>query len=152
MRASHISWVKMNNNNRPSWHKIWMQTAKLISERSHDKRTKVGAVIVAKDNSTVLSLGYNGNYSGGKHEPESVLPGGSGFLHAEVNALIKAPFHYPIDKVMYVTVSPCRSCAKLIINAGITEVIYDEQYRDDSGIQLLLESGIKVSHIDSLYN
>jgi deoxycytidylate deaminase len=48
MRASHISWVKMNNNNRPSWHKIWMQTAKLISERSHDKRTKVGAVIVAK--------------------------------------------------------------------------------------------------------
>ena len=129
-----------------------MKTANLISERSHDKRTKVGAVIVAKDNSTVLSLGYNGNYSGGEHEPESVLPGESGFLHAEVNALIKAPFHYPIEKIMYVTVSPCRSCAKLIINAGISEVIYERQYRDDSGIQLLLENGIKVYHVDSLHN
>jgi dCMP deaminase len=141
----------MTYSNRPTWHKIWMQTANLISERSHDKRTKVGAVIVARDNSTVLSLGYNGNYSGGEHEPESITPGESGFLHAEVNALIKAPFHYPIEKIMYVTVSPCRACAKLIINAGISEVIYDRPYRDDSGIQLLLKNGIKVYHMDSLH-
>ena len=52
---------------------------------------------------------------------------------------------------MYVTVSPCRACAKLIINAGISEVIYDRPYRDDSGIQLLLKNGIKVYHMDSLH-
>ena len=130
---------------RPAWHNVWMEMAHLISGRSHDKRTQVGALIVAADNSTVLSVGYNGNYAGGPHEPESSEPGASGFLHAEVNALIKAPFHYPIDKMMYVTVSPCVACAKLIIGAKIAHIIYDIEYRDKSGVELLESTGINVT-------
>jgi len=130
-------------HSRPTWHEIWMSMARLISQRSHDPRTQVGALIVTEDNSTLLSVGYNGNYSGGPHEPDSIEPGKSGFIHAEVNALIKAPYYHQQKKLMYVTVSPCINCAKLIITANISTVIYDVKYRDPAGLDLL-----KTAHVD----
>ena len=129
---------------RPSWDQIWMDFAHTISKRSIDPRFQVGSVIVTEDNSQVLAVGYNGDHRGGPNEVESVVPGMSGLLHAEVNCLIKCDFNHPKKKKMYLTLSPCKMCAKAIINGGITEVIYSEEYRDRSGIELLISSGIKV--------
>jgi dCMP deaminase len=129
---------------RPSWDEIWIDFARTIAKRSYDPRFQVGAVVVAEDNTQVLAIGYNGNYAGGPHEPESSEPGCSGFIHAEVNALIKLDFNNPKRKKMYLTLSPCRQCAKSIINAGINEVIYLEQYRDMSGSELLTKCNVEV--------
>ena len=129
---------------RPEWDDIWMSFARNISRRSYDPRYQVGAIVVTDDNTQVLSVGYNGNHQGGPNEVESVEPGASGMIHAEINALLKMDYNNPKKKIMYVTLSPCRMCAKAMINAGIDEVIYDEEYRDRSGIDLLLSSGVSV--------
>ena len=129
---------------RPEWDEIWMTFAKNMSRRSYDPRHQVGAVVVTEDNTQVLSVGYNGNHSGGPNEVESQEPGQSGMLHAEINALLKMDYNNPKRKTMYVTLSPCRMCAKAIINAGIDEVVYDEEYRDTSGVNLLRSSGVVV--------
>lgn len=130
---------------RPAWYETWMTIAKTIAERSYDPRLKVGAIIVSDDNTRLLSLGYNGNHRGGPHVPDSIDPGQSGFIHAEVNALVKCDYNYNREKIMYLTHSPCVQCAKLIINANISEVIYDVEYRDPSGINLLRECKVKVA-------
>ena len=129
---------------RPEWDEIWMTFAKNMSRRSYDPRHQVGAVVVTEDNTQVLSVGYNGNHSGGPNEVESQEPGQSGMLHAEINALRGGDYNNPKRKTMYVTLSPCRMCAKAIINAGIDEVVYDEEYRDTSGVDLLRSSGVVV--------
>jgi dCMP deaminase len=65
-------------------------------------------------------------------------------IHAEINALLKCDYNNPQTKIMYVTLSPCRMCAKAIINGGIKEVVYNEAYRDTSGLELLQSAGVKV--------
>jgi dCMP deaminase len=104
----------------------------------------VGAVVATEDNTQVLSVGYNGDHAGGSNEVESLEPGLSGCIHAEINALIKLDYNNPKKKKMYVTLSPCKMCAKAIVNANISEVIFLEKYRDESGLQLLQNSGIGV--------
>ena len=133
-----------DDNNRPGWDNVWMRFAHIIAERSYDPRHQVGAIIVTQDNSQVLAVGYNGNYKGGPNEVESEEPGHSGMLHAEINALLKMDYNNPKKKIMYITLSPCRMCAKAIINAGVNRVIYDEEYRDPSGINLLREANLEV--------
>ena len=128
---------------RPTWDQVWMETTKAISRRSVDPRFRVGAVIVTVDNTQVLAVGYNGDQRGGSNTVESTEPGQSGFIHAEINALIKCDFNHPKAKKMYLTLSPCRQCAKAIVNGGISEVIYETEYRDRSGIELLESSGVK---------
>lgn len=135
---------------RPSWDQIWSDFSKLISERSYDPRTKVGAVVVTEDNTQVLSIGYNGNHRGGANSVDSAEPGLSGLIHAEINALVKMDYNNPKRKVMYVTHSPCLACAKLIINANIHEVKYLEEYRDTSGIELLKSFGVWATKIEPL--
>ena len=129
---------------RPEWDEVWMQTAHTNSKRSYDPRHQVGAIVVTEDYTQVLAVGYNGNYSGGPTEVESDVPGESGMIHAEINALLKMDYNNPKYKKLYVTLSPCRQCAKAMVNAGIDEVVYDEEYRDTSSIEILLDAGIKV--------
>jgi dCMP deaminase len=129
---------------RPSWDDVWIQTANVISKRSYDPRFQVGTVVVSSDNTQVLAVGYNGNYSGGPNEVESMTPGESGMIHAEINALLKLDYNNPKTKILYVTLSPCRQCAKAIINSGISEVVYDTQYRDTSSLDILKSAGVKV--------
>lgn len=129
---------------RPSWHNVWMDFAHSISKRSYDLRHQVGAVVVTGDNTQVIAVGYNGNYSGGPNESESLEPGESGMIHAEINALLKMDYNNPKKKIMYVTLSPCRMCSKAIVNSGIDTVVYDEVYRDSSGLDILLEGGVSV--------
>lgn len=132
---------------RPTWDVVWMKTAGIISERSYDPRHKVGAVVVTADNTQVLAVGYNGNHAGGPNSAESSVPGESGMIHAEINALLKMDYNNPKSKKLYVTLSPCRMCAKAIVNAGIEEVIYKEEYRDISSLEILTESNVKFRKI-----
>jgi len=132
---------------RPSWDQVWSEVVFNISRRSPDPNFKVAAIIVTDDNTQLLSLGYNGDHAGGPNCRESDSPGDSGFLHAEVNALIKLDFNSPKRKKMYVSLSPCRMCAKAIVNARIDEVVYIDTYRDTSGIELLTNAGIKVRQL-----
>jgi len=136
------------DSERPTWPETWMQTAWTMAYRSYDPRLQVGAIVVSDDNTTMLAVGYNGNYKGGPHEHESPEPGKSGFIHAEINALVKCDYNFPKKKHMYVTHSPCRDCAKLIINADIVHVVYQVQYRDPSGLDLLRSAGIEVLSIE----
>jgi len=129
---------------RPTWDDVWMSTAKILSKRSYDPRNQVGTIVVSKDNTQVLAVGYNGNHSGGPNEVESLEPGHSGFIHAEINALLKLDYNNPKSKIMYLTLSPCRMCAKAIINSCIEEVVYDKAYRDTSGLEILKSSGVAV--------
>lgn len=135
---------------RPTWHQTWISVAHEISKRSCDQQLQVGAIIVSEDNTRVLSVGYNGNYKGGPNERESSDPGKGGLIHAEINALVKCDFNFSKKKCMYVTHSPCKDCAKLIINAEISRVIYDIPYRDMSGIYLLKSTGIDVFNMSEL--
>ena len=134
----------MSLDGRPEWDEIWMNFAHSISRRSYDPRHQVGAVVVSEKNTQVLAIGYNGNYSGGPNEVESSEPGNSGMIHAEINALLKCDYNSTGKKIMYVTLSPCRMCAKAIINGGVGEVVYDEEYRDLSGVELLRSAGVEV--------
>jgi dCMP deaminase len=132
-----------STDDRPSWNCIWSEFAISISKRSCDAKYKVGAVIVTSDNTQVLAIGYNGDEKGGPNERVSQEKDCSGFLHAEVNALLKCDYNFPKDKKMYVTLSPCVMCAKAIINSDIKSVIYINKY-DEEGISLLRKHGISV--------
>lgn len=132
---------------RPSWDEVWMATSVIISKRSYDPRHQVGAVVVSDDNTQVLAVGYNGNYAGGPNEVESTDPGESGMIHAEINALLKLDYNNPKRKVMYVTLSPCKMCSKAIVNSGIDEVVYKDEYRNTSGLEVLRAANIKVRKI-----
>ena len=119
-------------------------------------RRQVGALIV-KDK-RILSTGYNGAPSGLRHceevgciRKDSNIPSGERHelcrgLHAEQNAIIQAAYHGISIKgsTLYCTNSPCVICAKMIINAGIKEIIYAEGYDDPLAMKLLEEAGIKV--------
>lgn len=129
-----------------------MQMALIVSNRSTDERLKVGTVIVTSDNTQMLSLGYNGNWSGGPNESESNEPGQSGNIHSEINALLKLDFNNPKKKIAYITLSPCRHCAKCLINAGISKIVFYKKYRDTSGLKLLLEAGIEVEQFTDIYD
>jgi dCMP deaminase len=133
---------------RPTWPETWMAVARTMSERSYDPRLRVGAIVVSADNTQMLSVGYNGNYKGGPHVHESPEPGKSGFIHAEVNALVKCDFNFAKQKHMYVTHMPCKDCAKLIINAEIVRVVWEVPYRLTDGVDLLKSVGIEVLSLE----
>lgn len=105
---------------------------KEVSNLSYDPKVKVGAIIVTPDYREICAIGYNGNYKGGPNERESIEQGGSGFLHAEENALyhLTKDWDKRSELIMLVTHRPCRMCMKRIINSGIRKVYYIEDYID----------------------
>ena len=123
-----------------SWETTWLQIAFCMSQRSRDPRLRVGCVIV-RDDRHIEGIGYNGDELGGANVPESLEPGLSGFVHAELNALIKA--RSAEGCVLYVTHSPCKACAKAIVNARIKRVVYTYAYRDETALALLEQAGIR---------
>ena len=142
--------ISIGKKLRPEWNDIWKRFALDIAKRSPDPKFQVGAVIVTDDNTQVLALGYNGDHKGGPNCRESLETGKSGFIHAEVNALIKCDFNNPKKKKMYLTHSPCPVCAECIVNAGIDEVLYINNYEPDmSGLDILSSSNIKVLKLDN---
>lgn len=137
--------MNSSKSDRPTWDAIWMEFATHLAQRSVDPKCQVGAAIVSKDNTQVYAVGYNGDHAGGPNTRDNLQTGASGFIHAEINALIKCDYNATKDKVMYVTYSPCSVCAKAIINAGIKEVVYHKLYEaDTSGLELLESMSITV--------
>ena len=147
MQSKQQSKTGERKMSRPKWDIIWMKFAESISKRSHDPRFQVGCCIVSEDNHQVLAIGYNGDHKGGSNLVDSTEPGKSGFIHAEINALIKMDYNSPKKKKMYLTLSPCIQCARSIINGGIDRVFFKESYRDSSGIELLKQNHIEVVHL-----
>jgi dCMP deaminase len=142
--------------NRPNWDEYFIDVAKLVSRRSTCLRRNVGAVLV-KDKQ-ILATGYNGAPSGITHcevtgclREKLKVPSGerhelcSG-LHAEQNVLIQAARHgvSVMNSVLYLTNAPCSICAKMIINAGIKEVVYCDDYPDSMAMGFLKEAKIKL--------
>jgi len=122
-----------------------MEIAEVLSKESYANRNKVGAVL-SKDN-RIISTGYNGTPSGMNNQCEDNESKTHWFvLHAEANAILFAAKHgIKTDGAsLHVTMSPCRECSKLILQAGIKEVYYHDEYRDSSGIDFLKENNIKV--------
>ena len=107
----------------------------------------VAAIITDKELSQVHSIGINGGPKG-LADCMCIIDGKYGCIHAETNALIKCKAAEP-DKVMFVTLSPCKQCAAAIINTpgGFSAVYYFEEWKDDCGIKLLQAAGIRVERI-----
>ncbi len=150
---------KVFRQKRPSWDEYFLEMAQLISKRSTCLRRRVGAVAV-RDKRT-LATGYNGAPSGLKHcidigclrEKLKIRSGERHelcrALHAEQNALIQASL-YGISlkgSTLYATNQPCVICAKMLINAGIKEIVVASGYPDKMAIDFLKEAKIKVRNI-----
>lgn len=127
---------------------LFMKTADLSAEMSHSRRTKVGSVLV-KDN-RIIANSWNGRVSGADNNCEDEIDGKlvtrSDVIHAEANLLIFAARHGLATDgcVLYVTLSPCVTCALLIIQSGINRVYYRDDYRNLDGLKLLRDNGITV--------
>ena len=141
---------------RPSWDEYFMKLAEEVATRTTCLRRAVGAVIV-KDR-RILATGYNGVPTGLRHCAETGclreqlgVPSGQRHeicrgLHGEQNALLQAS-RYGINiegSTIYVTTQPCVVCAKMLINAGIEEIVYKNPYPDELAMELLKESGIRL--------
>lgn len=127
----------------------YMRMATIWAENSYCKRRKVGALIVK--GKMIISDGYNGTPSGFENvcEDENNITKPY-VLHAEANAITKVACsnNSSLGATMYVTSSPCIECAKLIIQAGIKRVVYNQVYRVTDGCDLLERAGIEVVYID----
>ena len=130
---------------------VYMQMARTLSELSHAERKKVGCLIVK--NTQIISEGYNGTPSGFPNECEYHSWVGEIYtkpevLHAESNAITKLArsTNSSNGATLYVTLAPCFECSKLIIQAGIRRVLYDDHY-NNNGIALLRQAGIQVNCI-----
>ena len=140
---------------RPDWDEYFMQIAQVVALRSNCSRRQVAAVIV-KDH-RIISTGYNGTPrgitncdEGGCPRCNSDAPSGTALeeclcCHGEENAIVQAAYHgiSVKDSTLYTTFSPCLLCAKMIINAGIKEVVYAERYSiDGTSRRILNEAGV----------
>ena len=135
-------------NKQLKYDTAYLKMADEWSKLSYCKRRQVGALIV-KDK-MIISDGYNGTPSGFENFWEDE----DGYtkwyvLHAEANAIAKVSGSTQSTKgaTLYITLSPCKECSKLIFQSGITRVVYSKKYKDQSGIDFLVKSGINVDFI-----
>lgn len=167
----------MNTRRKIEYDITYLNMAEELSKLSYDHETKVGCLILSK-NGQIISHGYNGTPTGFDNEckdiictadkcnctdkcyanchdcADVIIKTKSEVLHAESNAIAKcAKYVSSTDgATVYVTLSPCKDCAKLIIQAGISRVVYRKQYKDLSGVNLLKQAGIKVDWENELLN
>ena len=132
------------NVNRLKVFKRFTQDLATLS-RCSDK--KVAAIVTDKEMAQVLSIGINGGPKG-LVDCMCKIDGKYGCIHAEINALVKCDSKAR-NKIMFVTLSPCKQCAAAIINApgGFSTVYYVDKWKDDTGIKLLQSAGIHVKQI-----
>ncbi|SEC16874.1 dCMP deaminase [Tenacibaculum sp. MAR_2009_124] len=128
--------------------KAYLKMAREWGQLSHCERKKVGALIV-KDR-MIISDGYNGTPSGFENPCEN----DEGYtkwyvLHAEANAILKVAGSTQSCEgaTLYITLSPCQQCSKLIHQAGIKRVVYADAYKDRSGLDFLEKAGVKLTHL-----
>ena len=145
---------------RPSWDEYFMKAAALVAERSTCLRHHIGAIIV-KDKK-IITTGYNGAAKGMKDcielgclRNELGIVSGTRHeicraIHAEQNAIIQGALHgISVEGgILYCTHTPCIICAKMIVNAGINEIVSYQNYGDENATEFLMEAGIKLRKID----
>jgi len=152
--------MKMKILSRPTWDEYFISIAHIVQTRSNCIRGACGAILI-KDK-RIITTGYNGTPSGIQdcdeggcarclNRQNNTIKAGERkdlciCVHAEQNTLIQAAYHGISTKgtTLYSTVAPCIACAKALINAGIVEVVYDNQHSDDFGEELLQKAGVIV--------
>ena len=129
----------------------YLRMAQEWSKLSYCKRKQVGALIVR--DKMIISDGYNGTPSGF----ENICEDDEGYtkwyvLHAEANAISKVASSTQACKgaTLYITMSPCQQCSKLIHQAGIKRLVYFQEYKDNSGVKFLEKAGVNITHIKDL--
>lgn len=147
---------------RPTWDQYFMEITHLVAKRSTCLRRQVGAVLVKDKN--ILATGYNGAPSGVAHcldvgclREQMGVPSGERHelcrgLHAEQNAIIQAAKHGTSieGSTLYSTTMPCIICTKMIINAGIIRVVYEEGYADQLAATMIAETGVAVDRFQAI--
>ena len=121
------------------------------AQLSHCKRKQVGALIV-KDK-MIISDGYNGTPTGFENICEDDENYTKWYvLHAEANAIMKvaASTQSSLGATLYITLSPCKECSKLIFQSGIKRVVYNKAYKDLSGVEFLKKAGIETTHVKDI--
>ncbi len=138
----------MTDKKQLKFDKAYLRMAYEWGKLSHCKRKQVGALIV-KDR-MIISDGFNGTPSGFDNccEDENGVTKWE-VLHAEANAILKvaASTQSAKNATLYITLSPCRECSKLIHQAGIKRVVYSNAYKDISGLNFLKKAGVITEHI-----
>ena len=131
--------------------KAYIRMASEWGKLSHCIRKQVGAIIV-KDR-MIISDGYNGAPTGFDNYCEDE----DGYtkwhvLHAEANAILKVAASTQSCKgaTLYITLSPCKECSKLVHQSGIKRVVYKDKYKDDSGVKFLEKAGVEVVHLEQV--
>ena len=138
----------MSDSKQLRYDKAYLKMAMEWAKLSHCKRRQVGALIV-KDK-MIISDGYNGTPTGF----ENCCEDDEGYtkwyvLHAEANAILKVASSTQSTRgsTLYVTLSPCTDCSKLIFQSGIVRVVYITEYKDRTGLDFLVKSGVKVEPV-----
>ena len=126
----------------------YMQVALAHAKLSKAMRAKVGACIVTKNG--VILAGYNGTPSGWDNQCEHEDKTKPEVIHAELNCIMKAAREGVSVQgaTLYVTLMPCLQCSAMLYQAGIVRVVYEDQYRDSTGLDLLEQHGIVVEQIN----
>lgn len=129
----------------------YLKMAESWSKLSHCKRKQVGAIIVKDE--MIISDGYNGTPAGFDNCCED--DEGNTYwhvLHAEANAILKVSKSTNNSKgaTLYLTLSPCKDCSKLILQSGIKRVVYMNSYKDTEGIDFLVDAGIETQQIEAI--
>lgn len=131
--------------------KAYLRMALQWGSLSHCERKQVGALIV-KD-SMIISDGYNGAPTGFDNCCEDENQKTQWYvLHAEANAIMKVAksTNNSNGATLYITLSPCRECSKLVLQSGIKRVVYLNAYKDDSGVKFLEKAGVEIEHIPNI--
>ena len=139
----------MTEKKQERYDKAYIRMALEWAKLSHCNRKKVGAIIVK--NKMIISDGYNGTPSGFDNCCEDENGETNWFvLHAEANAILKTAgsTHDCSGSTLYLTMSPCKDCSKLVHQAGISRLVYINEYKDISGVEFLKEAGVEVCRID----
>jgi len=128
----------------------YLKMAKEWAKLSYCKRKQVGALIVK--NKMIISDGYNGTPTGFENVCEDKDDHTKWYvLHAEANAILKVASSTQSCRgaTLYITMSPCRECSKLIHQSGIKRLVYVDRYKDDEGLLFLEKAGVEVVHINN---
>ena len=146
---------------RPSWNQYFASITRMVATRSTCLRRHVGAVLVREKR--ILSTGYNGAPAGLKHcievgclREKDSIPSGTRHelcraLHAEQNAIVQAAYHgiSIAGSTLYCTNKPCVICSKMLINAGIKRIFFDDGYDDDLSDAILDEAKIEITRFET---
>ncbi|MDC1188841.1 dCMP deaminase family protein [Flavobacteriales bacterium] len=145
--------ISENPLKQERYDKAYLRIAIEWAKLSHCKRKQVGAIIV-KDN-IIIADGFNGTPSGFENCCETDEGDTHWYvLHAEANAILKLARsnNRGTNSTLYITLSPCRDCSKLILQAGIKKVVYVNGYKDTTGIDFLSKAGIDVVQIENPFD